>query len=236
MTSYLLAITDYKDVQHPDDTCFIGGHPRLPAEVELPACELCGALQTFYFQVAFPPDHIWGGYSLAVFACIACHSNWHSVPAMLSGRKKPLNIPTDFFEDYQRNFRFCVFPTERGQVRHDYEPRVSFYRWRLLPMEHDFGADDEDRDSNKVGGQPGWMQFDGAPTTYNGSTPMHFLMQIEEDFEFEIVIGAPPQKMEKPGYDEWFFLDYYLLFLGNASYFYGIPKPDERLIYVVVQH
>jgi hypothetical protein len=35
---------------------------------------------------------------------------------MLPGWKKPLDIPADFFADYQRNIRFCLYPTERGQV------------------------------------------------------------------------------------------------------------------------
>jgi hypothetical protein len=241
MAIYYLKITEQEPVQHPDDTSFIGGHPRLPAEVELPVCKLCEALQTFYFQVAFPPDHIWGGYSLAVFACTACQPEDHLVPKMLPGRRKPLDIPADFFADYQLNFRFCVFPTVEGQMRQDYEPRVCFYRWQLLRAKEElFGEDDDDRDSSKLGGQPGWLQFDDSPTTYNGCTPMRFLMQIEEDFEFETVANAPPQMWfdfsegvmaQQPLSDTE-----YLLFLGNAIYFFGPSQPDQRLIYVVVQN
>jgi hypothetical protein len=82
MSAYILEPTESK--QRSEDTTFIGGFPRLPADVELPHCELCRALQSFFFQVAFPSDHNWAGYSLAVFACTSCETERHCIPPMLS--------------------------------------------------------------------------------------------------------------------------------------------------------
>jgi hypothetical protein len=41
-------------VQTEADLAFRGGVPRMPAELELPRCQKCGAEMVFFFQVAFP--------------------------------------------------------------------------------------------------------------------------------------------------------------------------------------
>lgn len=73
MSAYLLIPVEGE--QSPADTTFIGGYPCLPAGMELPYCAFCGELQSFFFQVSFPADHIWADYSLAVFQCTSCDPN-----------------------------------------------------------------------------------------------------------------------------------------------------------------
>ena len=239
MSAYVLEPVE--EEQCPEDTTFIGGFPRLPAEVELPRCGLCGAIQTFFFQVAFPSDHIWSGNSLAVFACTMCATQKHWIPPMFYTTKKPLDIPDEFFQNYQINFRFFVFQTNEGQLRYDYTPRVSFLRWHLLPVEDDYLEEENTIDEygmfSKVGGRPIWLQFDNAPTTLSSYIPMHFLLQVEHDFEFETVTGAPPQRVIDAQTGKLILSDEpYYLFLGGAVYLFGTPEPDQRLVYVVIQN
>jgi hypothetical protein len=117
--------------QTPADDCFVGGRPRLPRGHVLPICRLCGAGQTFFFQIAFPPDHAWATLTLAVFSCTSCADESHLIPAMLSGPLRGANIPRDFLVDYQTNFRFEVFETNAGRMASDYRERVSFRRVQL---------------------------------------------------------------------------------------------------------
>ena len=58
----------------------LGGVPLIPGATAIPRCKLCNAEQAFYFQVAFPPKHVWEGLSLAVFSCVACVDEEHLIP------------------------------------------------------------------------------------------------------------------------------------------------------------
>ena len=72
--------------QIEEDLSFVGGYPRIPSESGLPECRLCRSRQTFFFQVAFPPEHPWSGLSLAVFQCTACVDE--NYPEKRSTKKK----------------------------------------------------------------------------------------------------------------------------------------------------
>jgi hypothetical protein len=236
MAAYLLE--SIREEQRPEDTTFIGGVPRLPAEVTLPHCAFCGALQSFIFQVAFPADHVWVGYTLAFFYCTACEypDDEIIIPMFFKREGETLDIPADFLEEYQMNFRVLVFPTEQGQLRQDYEPRVRFSRWDMLPVA-DASPEPEKPHPPflaKVGGQPFWYRSDNAPTTFAGAVPMHFLMQVELR-SVNIVPDAPPQ-MYTNMYREWVqYEGKYSLFLGSGIYFFGTPEPDQRLVYIAIQ-
>lgn len=158
----------------------------------------------------------------------------------MKGDKKELDVPANFFENYQTYFRLLVFPTEQGQLRNDYQPRVCFIRFNLYPVTDGFPEDKDYREEywlHKIGGQPIWLQFDDAPTTYAGHIPMYFLMQIDHDFEFETVPQAPPQmvtdyvtsNLEPSG-------EPYFLFLGGGAWFFGSADPNSGIVYVVIQN
>ena len=60
--------------QPEEEDTFLGGKPKLPPDVSLPSCRLCGKELAFFFQVAFPQGHKWEGKSMAVFYCV---EEWH---------------------------------------------------------------------------------------------------------------------------------------------------------------
>ena len=244
MSAYLLEATETEEseeAQRSEETTFVGGYPRLPAKVELPHCACCGALQTFFFQIAFPSDHIWAGYTLALFHCTACEydDDGELVPTLFKREEEPLDIPAHFFESYQINFRIFVFPTEQGQMRRDYEPRILFRHWNLRPVADNYPENTKEKNSvyiSKVGGEPWWIQFDNTPATYAGSVPMHFLVQVVPRFTFDIVPDAPPQVFTDSIYEELRFDRYYKLFLHSGFYFFGTTEPNQDIVYIVLQH
>jgi hypothetical protein len=241
MKGYSLCIDEKQAPQDPQTLSFIGGYPRIPIAEDLPKCQLCGAEQSFFFQVAFPKNHVWRDLSIAVFACTSCDDEKYCVPEMLPpgnpdvesdrGGLYGVHIPEGFLKTYQRNFRFIVFPTGRGERRTEYVPKVAY---KKLKLSAEKGCKGE---IGIVGGKPQWIQGDETPASYDGHVPMKFLMQVHEDLKFDILPDAPAQ-ME---YD--FFsgelhpspMRYYQLFLGNCLYFFGTSPPHEPLTYVLLQ-
>lgn len=227
---YVLKTDASTDTQSEKDYSFIGGLPRIPEKTALPTCRLCGSELTFFFQVAFPNDHAWANLSMALFACTSCVHEEYFIPKMLDGPLPGINIPENFLTDYQKNFRVLVFKTEEGRLRHDYTEKVAFKRWQLVSSNRDSARE------TKIGGMPGWLLEDEAPATYNQTTPMVFLMQIQEDFPFDKLPDAPPQIMlgltqePEPSDDP-----YYELFLGNNVYFFGTKDSDDPLVYILTQ-
>jgi len=215
------------DGQKPQDRSFLGGTPALPEGVELPTCSLCGSRLTFFFQLAFPDDHVWRRNSLAVFACTSCADESYFIPEMLSGPLHHADIPSGFLEAYQRNFRFVVFPTDDARPTPDYAPAVLFKRLSLV--------NDKKAHGSKVGGAPDWILEDESPGTYAGAVPLTFLLQLEQGLAFETVDGAEnqmtlgldgkPKRARSRDYD---------LFLRNALYLFGTVG-NEKLVYAITQ-
>lgn len=228
---YVLKIDDEStQTQGENDHSFIGGLPRIPEALELPTCRLCGSELTFFFQVAFPQDHVWANLSMAVFACTSCAHEEHFIPEMLEGPLPGVDIPENFLTVYQKNFRILVFKTDEGRLRKDYTEKVAFKRWHLVSSSRANARE------TKIGGQPGWLLDDEAPATYNHTTPMSFLMQLQEDFTFDKLPDAPPQitlglTQEPEASND----PYYELFLGNNLYFFGTKDSEEPLVYILTQ-
>jgi len=83
--------------------------------------------------------------------------------------------------------------------------------------------------SFKVGGQPSWLQDAVRPVCCCGA-PMTFLCQVPSDYEFFKTEGAPEQP-NSPASDS------YVLFLGNASYFFACTNQCSPLaVYPVLQN
>jgi hypothetical protein len=207
---------------------FLGGKPRLPDDEPLPWCQLCGAQQTFFFQVAFPPGHPWKGFSLAVFACTTCAHEDYTIPEMLPGRLQGAHIPENFLNAYQVNFRLLVFKTAHGRLRREYVERVRFAAWKLVP------ADVETAFASKVGGQPAWILGDETPALYGEGISLVFLMQLVQDFEFPIVENAP-QQARLFQFPDMKPLPFYRLFNANALYFFGTMSHAAPLVYLLTQ-
>ena len=228
MVCYILELD--KQIVRQDEACssFIGGMPKLPEELQIPVCGLCGAQQTFFFQVAFPLGHCWQGLSLAVFACTMCVEADFLIPRMLQGPLHNADIPQGFLDSYQVNFRLLVFDTSVARIRSEYAEKVAFKRWLLVPTRKPRSQ------NNKIGCEPNWLLEDESPGTYASRVPMFFLMQLVQDFRFDTVPGASPQAQlyPVPGVPT---RPYYKLFNGNALYFFGTQERDKPLVYLITQ-
>jgi hypothetical protein len=226
--SYLLLEDETRQSQDETDLSFIGGTPRLPGSLEIPLCTLCGASQTFFFQVTFPEGHVWGGLTMAVFACTSCANEDYFIPEMLQAPLHGVVIPEHFLETYQRNFRVLVFEGRDGVLRRDYGEKVKFRAWKLVPAP-------ADAEGTKLGGRPTWYLDDETPASY-GKVPMVFLLQIPEEFRFEKVAGAPPQmKLDLAGRVKPSPLPFYSLFLRNNLYFFGTQTRTDPHVYILTQ-
>ncbi|MFK9094438.1 hypothetical protein [Bacillus salipaludis] len=229
-SSYILKMDPSNQQQNESDRSFIGGHPCVPASMEIPVCQLCGAKQTFFFQAAFPESHIWHDLSMAVFACTSCAHEEYLIPEMLQDTLPGADIPKGFLESYQRNFKIIMFETKEGKLRKDYKEKVQFKRWNLTPVSENAISE------NKIGGQPNWLLEDESPASYNSTVPMFFLMQLMEDFTFDIVPDAHPQIIiSLRGNPEPSKHRYYELFLANQLYFFGTNNRSEPLVYILTQ-
>ena len=232
MKRYLVKSKSKNLKQSLNDLSFIGGQPALPKEKDIPACKLCGAEQSFFFQIAFDKGD-WKGYSLAAFLCTSCAERGHLIPDMLSGSGGLHNadIPANFLDDYQINFSFLVFKTTDREIKQNYKVKVKFF-----PLENKktfFHTEDH----IKLGGKPIWILTDESPGMYAGTESMVFLFQIPIDYEFDIVDGAPGQivwdyseNKRKPAER-----DHYKYFLANCIYFFGTENPQKQGVYVIPQ-
>ncbi|WP_312476295.1 hypothetical protein [Neobacillus sp.] len=229
-SSYILKVDPSHQQQNESDRSFIGGYPSIAASMEIPVCQLCGAEETFFFQVDFPESHEWHDLSMAVFACTSCAHEEYLIPEMLQDTLPGVDIPKGFLESYQRNFKIIMFETKEGILRKDYKEKVQFKRWNLTPVSETAISE------NKIGGHPNWLLEDETPSSYNSTVPMFFLMQLMEDFTFDIVLDAPPQiVISLRGKPEPSKHRYYELFIANQLYFFGTNNRSEPLVYILTQ-
>ncbi|GMK38550.1 hypothetical protein PCCS19_16040 [Paenibacillus sp. CCS19] len=228
MVCHVMRIVD-ESVQNNSERSFVGGHPVIPQEHDLPTCRLCDAQLTFFFQIAFPTGHAWAEKSMAVFACTCCVNEDHYIPQMLEGQLSGAIIPHNFIRDYQNNFRIIVFPTQDGVMRTDYVPLVKYKTIQLLDTE------DEDVSENKVGGNPNRLLEDESPAKLENSTPMVFIMQLLEGLTFETMPSAQPQaKLNLFGEVHYPNSDCYELFIANQVYFFGTASGESE-VYILTQ-
>jgi hypothetical protein len=180
--------------------------------------------------VAFPKANPWAGFSLAVFSCTACADREHLIPEILKGPLRGADIPERFLETYQTNFRFLVFETASARMRSDYRPKIRFMPLFLNP------SSDSNIAGDKIGGNPNWLSEDESPKTYAGRTPMFFLLQLQNEYRFHLLEGAPPQielaldRTPQPSP-----LNYYQLFIGNALFLFGTADRQNPLVYAITQ-
>jgi len=217
-----------KSESQGEQASYIGGKPSLPAGTTIPVCKLCGQVETFMFQVAFPSGADWSGRTLGCFACMKCADENFLIPEMLNTQLHGADVPAGFLNSYQRNFAFLVFPTEDGRIVEDYDEQVAFVALEV-------SANAGPGDFGKIGGSPDWVLDDESPATYDSSAPMVFLLQVTPGIQFNIVDGAAPQiELDIFGKPAPSPLDYYQLFLGNALYLFG-TSAGSPLVYAITQ-
>lgn len=209
-----------------DQRSFIGGRPRLPATIEVPRCKLCGADQTFFFQIEFFVSGNTVSQTLAVFACTSCADEKHLIPELAAKKAslKEAEITEEFLRNYQANFSLIIFATEDAVLRSDYDVRILFKALKGLP--NSIG-----REFAKLGGAPDWVLDDEAPK----ESEFEFLLQVHEGYEFETVDGTSHQIVidlwQKPTERKE---PYYDLFLQNELYFF-VSRVDLSLVYLLTQ-
>lgn len=227
MLNWNFDIVDGKE-QSLEISSFIGGKPKIPIDITIPRCSLCNNELTFLFQVDFPLGHDWYGKSLAVFFCTATFHNQYCIPMFpkvsdLCGA----NITSEFLKRYSRNFRTIVFDSEKGVVRGDYEEKVKFKTFQIRSKNE---IDNEAPFS--LGGTPIWiMGVDETPSSIDGKE-LTLLMQIKEDYWFDITPSAPPQATIMNRYRSD---GKYELFAADRIYFWGVKDMSTPLIYISVQ-
>jgi len=228
---FILEVDKSSEKQMTNTTSFIGGKPCIPENVNIPKCQLCDNEMTFYFQIAFPVDHIWSGMSMALFSCTKCHDDDFLIPEMLEGNAlKNIEIPNGFLERYQKNFRTIIFPTKKGKIIEDYVAKIKFKKWNILK------TDNVELNDNYIGSLPKWYLDDETPSKYH-SEEMHFLMQLKEEMKFEIESDAPGQIKFNYLSDKFEERDdrYYELFLANYIYFFGTKNTANPSVYILTQ-
>lgn len=228
MKSWKLEITG-NCVQTTEGDSFIGGKPKLPPNVDIPKCVLCGRELTFMFQVAFPQDHPWAGKSMAVFYCIEAWHDKYCIPEL----PQPIanaDIPEEFLRNYERNFRVLVFDTPLGKIVDAYQEKVAFQALQAVP----------EKQTKKdwelvISGRPIWiMGMSEKPKTIAGIGNPILLLQVKEEFHFPVLSTAPKQANPfAPGGKSLF--PWYDLFVSNRIYFWGVQSNGTERIYISVQ-
>lgn len=208
---------------------FIGGKPKLPPNVDIPKCKLCGKELAFMFQVAFPQDHVWAGKSIAIFYCI---ETWHGnycipeLPQKIAGA----DISEEFLRNYERNFRVIVFDTPLGKIVDTYQEKVAFQMLQAIPEKQT-----KQDWSFVIGGRPiSIMGMAERPNTILGIEKPILLLQVKEEFHFPILPTAPKQANPfAPGGKSLF--PWYNLFVSNRIYFWGVQNNGTEMVYISVQ-
>jgi hypothetical protein len=207
---------------------YIGGKPSLPMGTTLPVCKLCGHTETFMFQVAFPSEAAWGGRTLSCFACMRCADERFLIPEMLDDHRQGCDIPAGFLMSYQRNFAFLAFPTSDARIVKNYDEQVAF-----VSLELQRGSDSGG--FGRIGGAPNWVLEDEGPATYGSKIPMVFVLELMAGIHFSNVDGALPQmEIDIFGNPSPSPLQYYQLFLGNATFLFGTSS-GVPLVYAITQ-
>ncbi len=217
--------------QTEEEDTFIGGKPKLPPDVSLPSCRLCGKELAFFFQVAFPQGHKWEGKSMAVFYCV---EEWHDrycIPELPDGPSlNKVDVMADFLNQYQRNFRVLVFDTAKAVPVEGYQEKVAFRSMAITQEDKtDSGWD------MVIGGRPVWIMGQAErPASVAGDEKPALPLQLREDFKFPILADAPREAALFFSTKVSPFL-WYSLFARDRIYFWGGQGQEGEKVYISVQ-
>lgn len=217
--------------QTKEDESFIGGKPKLPPDMPLPVCRLCGKEMAFFFQVAFPQGHKWEGRSMAVFYCVEEWHHQYCIPELPhSPSLDKADVTADFLAQYQRNFQTLVFDTGKAVPVDGYREKIAFQSLAITQEDKTDGRWDM-----VMGGRPVWiMGRREKPASVAGDRKPVLLLQVREDFKFPILPHAPreadpffPTKVSP--------FSWYSLFARDRIYFWGGQSQEKEWVYISVQ-
>lgn len=170
----------------------------IPDDIPWPICTDCGCPLTFFFQLEFPSAHPWSEQHFALFYCVECASEDTAIPNIKtrSAEYLPHNaspqlvIENEDLISYQINFRTIVFSKDQPVVlRKEHPPKIKYHELLLSEMKNpaDYGF--------KIGGKPNWKNREHLEEmVIYREQPMHFLLQIPDDFTFPKLPEAPFQR------------------------------------------
>jgi len=219
--------------QEIENNSFIGGYPKLPKEFEIPITDDTTTQMTFYFQYEFPEEHIYSGFILSVFATSDFMHEDYTIPEMLTGTLKGINVPKDFLDDYQKYFKVYVYKKGDYSLREGYNLKL---KYKKLITSVKVGDENISWFAD-VNEKPNWYLDDESPSTYNFQEPFVFILQIKEGYEFEKKDNIPRQKV-LGGTDGLTLCDSYgdeyELFNMNEIYFFGTNNQNKK-VYIITQ-
>lgn len=214
---------------HQSESClsFAGGKPILPKHINCPECKFCNQKMTFFFQIEFPEGHDWHGKIMSMFYCTKCYPSEGGNSQMASDLSE---IPDYFLDKYQTNFRiFAYDSTEKCEIHSNYDEMIEYEIFELKKLRKN-----EYSKKTKIGGRPYWRYDDNTPKSYMESR-FTFLMQIDDDWEFDKLEYAPRQVTIPLCGSTTREDDRYALFSGLPLYFFGTLDLEEPKVYLLNQ-
>lgn len=200
----------------------IGGSPVLPAGQEWPVCPKSGERMVLFFQFDIRPEFALPfapGSHFSVFMSPQVNEipTFNFIP---SGQR----LPERFWTGREPHFSVLLHPP--GMPEQPMDPPDSHLEHRRLIFEPVNAIEEP---GLYLGGKPQWLQDPEEHPGPNGES-MAFICQLTENYGF-------PKRLDAPSQPDSFSHDEYCLFLGNQSYFFGMPsRPEPEAVWVVVQN
>lgn len=220
--------TEQKQEENNTENSFVGGFPKLPKQYDLPTTKDTGTQMTFYFQYEFPKEHIYSGYTLSIFATTDFMDDDYTIPEMLEGELKGIDIPEGFLDEYQKYFKVFIYKNGVYPLRIDYQPKLTYKQ--LITSEN---LGENSSYFGDINSEPDWYLDDETPGLYNHTEKLFFLIQLKEGYEFEKMEDAPRQQI-LGGEDGMTLCDSfgskYDLFNMNEIYFFGTQKDRKSVV------
>lgn len=213
---------------------YVGGKPMLPSNISIPITKETNAPMTFFFQITFPKQHPWEGFTLSIFSTtdFVDSDEEFLIPTMLEDELYQVIIPKNFLINYQKYFKVFIFKTDDASIVEDYKEIIQFNSIEFKEIKSK-----EDVLFGSIKNDPVWVLDDESPKSYNNTVPMQFLFQTKLDYTFKRKSKDTLRQTildpitEKLGYS-W--EENYELFLANETYYFG-TKGKEKMVYIITQ-
>jgi hypothetical protein len=218
MTALRLAAADQKP-----KNCVgrIGGTAQLRVDTEWPRCRLCDDRMVAYFEIRIPKLQgvpFRAGSRLQAFACRG-HDDIagpiYGDYAPFSAASQSVKLPENYWDITDGHYLLRLMPPAAATYAPQREARL-VHKWVAAPQRMD-----ETADGFKLFGEPFWLQDPETHACACGA-PMKLLLQVPENYGFDMSEGAPEQPNS-------FSRTQYCLFLGNQLYLLACVKQCHPL-------
>jgi len=221
-----------------DPSGFIGGTQLLPAGSDWPSCRICHDKLVHFLDIELPEESrpFKPGSRLQIFAC----REHDDIPGTTHSNHEPFRqtnkrywraaslkqLPKNYWKITDGHYVVRLLPPGTATVSTGNETRIVL---RNLRQVRRIEVAKKPKKSLKLFGYPRWVQYPEKHLCCC-SAPMRLLLQIPENFAFEMTSGSPEQPKS-------FSSRQYCLFLGNNLYLFGCTRQCNPLaLWPVVQH